>query len=77
MVKKIIGIIVLMMLVGTTLPTVNAIEKNTTETKGIFGFKAFSNCYIEASGFLSEKDYPSFIGTNMWKIFFCIVNIIN
>ena len=61
---KIIGILMCMLLLGTIIPTISATQPISNE------IKHFGSCYIVAKGELTEHDFPSIIGTSMWKITF-------
>ena len=60
--SKIIGLCVCMLLFGTILPVISATQPKPTE------IQRFNSCYIVADGKLTQKDFPSIIGTSMWKI---------
>lgn len=59
---KIGGLLICMLLIGTLLPIGSATQPILND------IQRFSNCYIVAEGRLTEKDFPSIIGTSMWKI---------
>ena len=56
---KIIGILICMLLVGTMIPIISAVQPGLEE------IQRFNSCYIFAEGELTEKDFPSIIGTSM------------
>ncbi|MCX6672086.1 MAG: hypothetical protein NTX92_09230, partial [Euryarchaeota archaeon] len=62
--RKILGILVCMLLLGTIIPTITATQPVPNR------IKQFSNCYMVAEGMLTDKDFPSIIGTSMWKIYY-------
>jgi len=69
--KKLIGIIIIVGLLITTLPIAIArYHKNI----GATGLNKYSNCYVEISGLQSINDYPRIIGVNNWKIIFLRTN---
>lgn len=69
--KKIIGILIIIGLLITTLPSATARYHNNV---GATGLEKYSDCYIEISGLLSINDYPRLIGFQMWKILFFRTN---
>lgn len=64
--RQIFGWILVGMLVGVTLP-VSCSASLPMDTDSV---EKYSDCYIEISGCLSEKDYPSIVGISMWKLVF-------
>lgn len=62
MTRKIIGILMGMLLIGAITPVVCASPTRPNQ------IPRFNTCYIVAEGELTEKDFPSIIGTSMWKI---------
>ena len=60
--RKIIGILICMLLLATIIPTITATQPVPNR------IKLFNNCYMVAEGMLTDKDFPSIIGTSMWKI---------
>lgn len=65
--KKLIGGLIIVGLLITTLPIATAKYQNNIETTGL---EKYTNCYIEISGLISLNDYPRIIGINMWKMIF-------
>ena len=70
--KKIIGIFVCMMLlVITVVPLTTALDvendKIADNQASNIDREIYTLCYIEASGYVSEIDWPRVIGSNMWK----------
>lgn len=60
--RKTIGILICMLLFSTMIPIISAAPPELGE------IQRFNSCYIVAEGELTEKDFPSIIGTSMWKI---------
>jgi len=60
--RKIIGILICMLLLGTIIPTITSAQPVPNEKQN------FNNCYMVAEGMLTDKDFPSIIGISMWKI---------
>ncbi len=58
------GILICLLVIGTIIPTISAIQIKPIEPQ------RFSSCYIVINGELTDKDFPSIIGTSMWKIHF-------
>ena len=65
--RKIVGCLIIIGLILTTLPIVTAKNQINIEPTVI---KNYKNCYVEISGLISLNDYPRIIGINMWKLIF-------
>ena len=69
--KKIMVILICSMLLLIIVPQTVSVSDNRNKDQIILptasNRKTFRNCYIDASGYLSEKDWPRIIGSNMWK----------
>jgi len=61
---KIGELLICMLLIGTLLPIGSIAQPAPSE------IQRFSHCYIVAEGRLTGKDFPSIIGTSMWKIWY-------
>ena len=62
--RKVFGLLMCMLLIGTILPAISATQPQPTE------IKHFATGYIIAEGTLTPRDFPSIIGTSMWKLHF-------
>jgi hypothetical protein len=60
--RKMIGILFCLLLFGALIPIISASQS------GLGEIQRFNSCYIVAEGELTEKDFPSIVGTSMWKI---------
>ena len=69
--KKIIGFLISLILLVTSLPLISATEinKENENLKSNIVIGPYINCYIEASGIISHFDFPRIIGSNFWKNF--------
>ncbi len=65
--KKIIGILIILGLLLTTLPIATARNKGSIEPTVLEKYK---DCYVEIDGLISLNDYPRIFGINMWKMIF-------
>ncbi len=62
--RKVSGILICMLFFAVALPAVSASQPTPAQ------IQRFGACYIVAEGELTEKDFPSIIGTSMWKIMY-------
>ena len=60
--RKVIGCLIIIGLLLTTLPIATARNQENTELTVL---KNYRNCYCEISGLISLNDYPRIIGINM------------
>jgi hypothetical protein len=69
--KKIIGFLICLVLISTSIPFVGAIPINSDNEKPTNNFiiGPYIGSYIEASGIISHFDFPRIIGSNFWKSF--------
>ena len=68
---KMIVVFVSMLMIATAIPLTSASNTNKTNNKICNPTTdTYNECYIEASGKISEKDWPAIIRLpNMWKTF--------